>query len=440
MNAAIKACIFLTLSFFILAGCEVTEEKINLWKGTQNGPKKLAGTVIDTEIELGLRAKATVALVEINAWDLFREAFKKMEKSDAQRIVETVAPILSKMVEGQGSTKEKPVSKLQVDAKDGLFILLDYAEGKGKAEAEQALINWCIEDYNVRAMAGQYNIRTIVKKVGPAAADALIPLLAVNQLVIKHVAELVRQVKDETVLAKASKHLADNLNANIKQIQEAHLVSAAIIGGSPIADMLLGLSTNNEVSGELQRFALRAFSESVNTGSVKLGDPQINTLFGMAENTDFDKFQREETYYVIAQAGRKDDLPRFRKLLSEKSSFWRAVGLRCILRIDGEGQLASVLQEIARLKMSKNKKDVEEVISRIASFPKLLPKIRKLVDNTNPFVSAVAVSVLGQIGTKDDIKKLINFIGKKTKLSKGFEHKTLGLTAQAAVEAIKKRG
>ena len=37
---------------FGLLGCEVNEEKIELWKGTQNGPKKLAGTLIDPEIEL----------------------------------------------------------------------------------------------------------------------------------------------------------------------------------------------------------------------------------------------------------------------------------------------------------------------------------------------------------------------------------------------------
>ncbi|MCP4676509.1 MAG: hypothetical protein GY854_13545 [Deltaproteobacteria bacterium] len=436
MKASIRCCVVAVLALLVLAGCEVTEEKIDLWKGTQNGPKKLASTVVDSDVQMNLRAKAAVALVEINAWDLFRELFKKMEKSDAESVVTAVTPILAKMVE-EGGSKEKPISKLQVDAKDALFIMLDYAGGEGKAAAERALIGWCTGDYNVRAMAGQYNIRTIVKKIGAPAADGLIPLLNVKAIVIKHVAELIREVKDERVLAKASQQLAADLKANIAGIKEIHLIAAAIIGGGPIGDALLDFATNKDLSDKLQRFSLRAFSESMSKKAITLSSEQVDKLFSMAQDLNFDQYQREETYYVIAQAGRKDDLERFFKLLTEKSSFWRAVGLRCILRIDGEGQLNKALQDIA--KQTTDKSHVDEVIARIKSFPKLLPKVRELLGDSSGFSKGIAVGVLGEMGNKDDLKKLEQLSG-KTRLPKGFGHKTLGEAVKAAVEAIKKRG
>ncbi|MCP4606966.1 MAG: hypothetical protein GY847_41720 [Proteobacteria bacterium] len=440
MKISVWSSVLLMFGLLAAFSCEVTEEKIELWKSTQNGPKKLAGTVIDPEVSMDLRAKATVALVEINAWELFRELFKKMNKEDAEKVIAAVTPLLAKMVENGGSAKEKPISKPQVDAKDALFIMLDYAGGAGKTGAEKALINWCIGDYNIRAMAGQYNIKTIVKKIGPAAADGLIPLLAIDQLVIKHVAELISVVNDPKVLARASEQLASELKANVKKIKEIHLIAAAIIGGVPIGNTLLEFATNNELSAEMQRFSLRAMSESLSNKAQKLSEEQISKLFAMSENSDYDQYQREETYYVIAQAGRKEDLPKIRKLLAEKSSFWRAVGFRCILRIDGEDQLGATLKEIGRLKLTKSKADVEEIISRIASFPKLLPKVRELINDSSIFTQAIAANVLSKLGTLNDLKIVEKLTGNKTRLPKGFNHKTLGEAAAASIEAIKKRG
>ncbi len=440
MKASVIVWISLLLGLLIATGCEVTEERIELWKGTQNGPKKLAGTVIDPEIDLNLRAKAAVALVEIDDYKLFQEMFTKMERAEAAKVIDAVAPRLAEMVKIDSSSEDKSISKLAVDAKDALYLLLDYAEGEGKATSERALIDWCVGDYNSRAMAGKYNIRTIVKKIGAPAADGLVPLLAVDQLVIKHVAELIRAVNDPKVLVKASAQLAKELKGNLDKIKEVHLVAAAIIGGGPIGDTFLDFATDNALTASLQRFSLRAFSESLNTGALKLSESQVTKLFSMAESEDYDQYQREETYYVIAQAGRKEDLPRLRKLLAEKDSFWRAVGFRCILRIDGEGQLRETLQEIARRKLTKDEDDVGEVISRIISFPKLLPKVRESLDDSSVFVKAVALGVLAKLGKAEDLKKIEPLTSEKQRLSGGFGYKTLGEAASAAVEAIKKRG
>ena len=175
-------------------------------------------------------------------------------------------------------------------------------------------------------------------------------------------------------------------------------------------------------------------------GTIIANRPDIDKLFQMAQSSEYDKHQREETYYVIAQVNRKDDIARFRKLLTDGDPFWRAVGLRCILRMDGKGQLKTALQDLSKAGSSSKKGDVREIVTRIASFPKLLPRIRELLDHSSVFVRAIAVNVLAEIGEAQDVKAVENLTEEHKRLPNGFEKKTLGEAARAAVEAIKQRG
>jgi hypothetical protein len=420
-----------------LLGCEVTEEKIELWKGTQQGPKKLAGTLIDPEVDMNLRAKAAVALVEINAWDLFRESFQKMEPADSGKVVNAVSPILGEMTKGEGGD-DKQLTKLQVDAKDGLFIMVDFAGAEGIAAVRKPLIEWATEgDYNIRAMAGQYNVKTVVKKLGAPAAEALTKLLALDQIVIEHVARLIREVDDEAALAKASAKIAEALKSNVKGVGEVHLVAAAIIGGEDVAQTLLDLATDKGLTAELQRFALRAYSQSVEQGNIKPKKEHLDRLFSMGENTEFDPYQREETYLVLAQVGGKEDTARVAKLLENEEFFWRLVGLRCLLRMDGEGQLGPALdtEDLAR-----SGKEVNEIIEWVIKFPKLLPTVRKVLESGGPAAKAYAVNVLGAAGNAADAAAIEKLAGDGAKLPKVFEHRTVGEAAKAALEALKKKG
>ncbi|MDD5307052.1 MAG: hypothetical protein PHU25_06995 [Deltaproteobacteria bacterium] len=432
--------LLLVLLLTVAAGCEVTAEKIELWKGTQNGPQKLSAALVDPGLAVDLRAKAALALVEINAWDIFRESFQKMEKADAEKVVDAVAPILAKMVESAPAGADK-ISKLQMDAKDALFMLLDYASAGGRAAVEKPLIDWCTTDYNTRAMAGQFKINIMVKKIGARAGEALVPLLTLDQLAIQYIADLIVELKDDGVAQKASAQIAKVLKASVGKIQEIHLVAAATIGGNPVADALIGFATDPKLDAALQRFALRALSQAVDKKRVQLDDARMARLLALAENPDTDKFQREETFYLVAQAGRPADVPRIMRLLADKDSFFRAVALRCLLRTDPETHLEPALAEIARLGLTTSAEDVNEVISRVDSFPKLLPKARGLVESKNPFVRAVAVYVLGDIGQASDKAILEKLAADKTRLPKGFEDATIGAAAKKGIEKISmKRG
>jgi hypothetical protein len=416
-------------------GCEIDQEKIDLWKTTENGPKKLAGALIDPGQPTEIRTKAAVALVEINNWDLFRESFQKMEKTDAQKVIAALAPLLAQISRGDNAGQaEKTPTKRQIDAKDGLYLLLDFAAPETREAIEGPLVAWCVEgNFNVRAMAG-YPVRTIAKKIGAPAAQALAKLLVMDQIAIEPVAKLIRDVGDPGALAAASKQMAEQLRGNVAKIQETHLIAAAVVGGGDVASALLDLATDKNLNAELQRFALRAYSQSIETGYIKADAAQLERLFAMAENPEYDKFQREETYLTLAQAGGKPEAARVAKLLESDEFFWRLVGMRCVLRMDGEGQLATVL---AAKGLATDAEEVDAVVGWIGKFPKLLPAVRELLKGGDAFSRAVAVYVLGMKGDKAiDAPLLEGLASDKTKLPQGFEHATLGDAAKAALGSL----
>ena len=91
-----------------LTGCQIDDEKIALWKTTENGPKKLAGALIDPDQPLDIRVKASIALIEIKNLDLVRESFQKMEKADAQKVIGALAPELAKLSKGACAASARP--------------------------------------------------------------------------------------------------------------------------------------------------------------------------------------------------------------------------------------------------------------------------------------------------------------------------------------------
>jgi hypothetical protein len=427
--------LMLLLAFSALLGCSVDQEKIDLWKTTENGPKKLAGALFDPGQPMEIRCKAAIALVEINNWDLYRESFQKMEKGDAQKVIAALAPQLAQISKGENAGQaENTPTKRQIDAKDGLYLLLDFAGPENRNAVEKPLIAWCVEgNYNIRAMAG-YPVRTIAKKIGAPAAQELTKLLNVDQIAIEPISKLIRDVGDASALAMASKHVAEQLRANVSRIEEKHLIAAAVVGGSEVAQALLDLATDKKLDAELQRFALRAYSQSIESTYIKPDKAQIDRLFAMAENPEYDQFQREETYLTLAQAGGRDDVARVSKLLLSEEFFWRLVGMRCILRMDGEGQLAMVLRS---KQLATDAEEVDEVVGWIAKFPKLLPAVREVLKSDDAFPRAVAVYVLGMKGDKaTDAPVLEKLVTDKTKLPQGFDHATLGDAAKAALESL----
>jgi hypothetical protein len=234
--------------------------------------------------------------------------------------------------------------------------------------------------------------------------------------------------------------LAGQIEQDLTKLQEVHLIAAATIGGNAIGLLLLKVAANAELAPELQRYALRAYSEGINKESIKADQAHIDILFTIAENSKQDQYQREEAYYVIAQAAGKEEVIRVRRLLRGKDSFFRAVGFRCLLRMDGEALLADVLEELEKSKKVTSEEEVDGIVERITAFSALLPTIRKLLSSESAFTVGIAVSVLRDMGVKDDLKLLESLEKDERNLPKGFKHTKLRDAVKAAMTGIEQRG
>ncbi|HUT76266.1 MAG TPA: hypothetical protein VM285_01175, partial [Polyangia bacterium] len=184
------------------------------------------------------------------------------------------------------------------------------------------------------------------------------------------------------------------------------------------------------------RFALRAYSKSFEKGHMKSTPARMERLFALGESAEYDKYQREETYLTIAQIGGAAEADRVGRLLQDKDFYLRLTGMRCMLRMDGPGQIKRILETKG---LASSAEEIGDVIDWVGKFPDLREALRALAVSGAPFSRGVAILALGASGDGSDAETLGKLAGDRTKLPKGFKYRTLGEAAKAATEELKKK-
>jgi len=444
LKNVLKRLPLISLMLLTVTACSVDSADIETWKGTQNGPKKIAGVLIDPAMPIDLRAEASLALMDINRTDLFIESFRKMDAADADGVILHAAPLFSSAVnpaKNNPGSAETALTPKQVHAKDGLYLMLDFAAKASRPIVEKELISWCVQgNYKVRAMAG-YNIRIIAKKIGAPAAAALARLLTTEQPASRTIAELIREIGDAKALEDASTIIAASLRATPTAITSTHLEAAAIIGGAPVADVLLGYATDVKTGIELQRLALRAYSVGLEKKVIPGSETDLQRLIAVANNTEFDRIHREETWMTISQIPLPAAANAIAELLSSPELFFRLVGSRLLLRVDPDTWTPKILRTPD---LVRSPSEVEDFIDLFCRFPRIAPALATLVKDRNLMARGFAISVLGVIGTKSQLPALeavsADISSNNSPLPEGFSGKTTAEAARAAIDAIQKKG
>ena len=84
-----KVCALLLLGLFASAGCKVTADDIEYWKGTVKGPGKIVAVLLAERYPMELRTQAALALVEMERTDVngvgeLQRAVQQIQSSDAE--------------------------------------------------------------------------------------------------------------------------------------------------------------------------------------------------------------------------------------------------------------------------------------------------------------------------------------------------------------------
>lgn len=199
------------------AGCKVTGDDVEAWKGTVKGPGKIVAVILADKYPDELRTQAAIALVEMERQDVdgvqeLQRALQRLDPAKRAQIIDGMVPGLERMMRGsntaQPSAEDGP-SAQQVRAKDAAFLLIAQAPPATRARLTQAVIGWYVQDFNGRSLAGNYSAEQVVRALGAPAASLLVDALnsRLPQQALVKLCELIAQLGDAAAKTRAAARL-----------------------------------------------------------------------------------------------------------------------------------------------------------------------------------------------------------------------------------------
>ena len=200
------------------AGCRVTDNDVETWKGTVKGPSKMVAVLLADKYDLELRTRAALALVEMQRSDIdgTGELLSTLQKLDADTRGKVLAGLVPGLTKLMNEGKVEPGTEAppgQVRAKDAAFALISQAAPSPETRKglTGALMGWYVTDFDGRSLAGAYSAEQVVRALGASAASNLVDALnarSPQQALIK-LAELIAQVGDVDTKKRAAHKLVE---------------------------------------------------------------------------------------------------------------------------------------------------------------------------------------------------------------------------------------
>lgn len=216
------------LAFGAIAGCKVTGEDIEYWKGTVKGPGKIVAVILTDRYPMELRTQGALALVEMERTDvdgieLLQQALGRLQSThpdDVGAIIDGMVPGLLEMVTGGDDANADPnlgPPPQQVRAKDASYLMITHASPDARQQLVAAVVGWYAVDFANRSLSGNFSVEQVVRSLGAPAARQLVEAMNshVPQQALVKIAELIGQIGDE-----ATKNLAGERLVAIEQEME----------------------------------------------------------------------------------------------------------------------------------------------------------------------------------------------------------------------------
>jgi len=200
--------------------CAVTGEDVEKWKGTVKGPGKIVAVMVSDTYPLELRTQAALALVEMERQDVdgvdeLQGALQRLEPDTRHKVIGALVGPLEKMLQGGDSTapveENTPPDPRQVRAKDAAYLLIRDATPENRTRLMKAVVQWYVQDFNGRSLAGAYSAEQVIRSLGTPAASLLVDALDAKmppQALVKLSSLIAELGNDEAKAAAAAKLVA----------------------------------------------------------------------------------------------------------------------------------------------------------------------------------------------------------------------------------------
>jgi len=159
-----------------LVSCDkVDHDNIDKWLETENGAEKLKKALRsgDNDAELRAHAAENLILHPEGQFVEVKDAFEDMEENDQHKVMAALVPRLWEKATS-GPDDPMKVSQTNIQSKDAMFELRQYADEATKAKIDGYLVEWLTKFYEGRAQTGRVSGRTIIREVGKSAAPKLL--------------------------------------------------------------------------------------------------------------------------------------------------------------------------------------------------------------------------------------------------------------------------
>jgi hypothetical protein len=434
-----KLAVLVALAGFLalaLAGCEKTShESIDQWMRTEKGPGKLKSAVGDASLDADLSAHAAQNLVRLDHPEWVVEVFEKLAPDRRNAVLDKLIPRLwqDARIEGEMTVP----SPAQVGSKDSLFELRKFADDAHRKTIDEYLVDWFTGGYyDGRAKTGRYLGATVVRAIGPLAADRLM------------------------TYAKSVVVAPPNAQKKRPQIQDELLLGLAATGSPEAVGLILDVFKMDRDDDTLPTRAMDALhrgyvdpQQLFEPADPKALVPHLDRLAAIAKDPAQPPRVLNDAVALIRAAGMPGCLPPLLEMVSyshpDPRFHW--IGADSSLKCGGVAAIVPVAEALPVTKdyeAEELKGAVWQTAAALEPRAEVLTAARGLLGSTSWVAKWIGVEILGAIGEAPDAARLRGLAGDKTPL-RGYWGKeedlpksdrkpvpTLGVRAEEAARAV----
>jgi hypothetical protein len=408
------ACAAVACALLGSAGCEKpNDENIDKWMRTKKGPEKLRAAVSDPSISAAYSAHAAANLVRKQLDSDVRAGLEKLTPKRRAEVAIQLIPRLWDMARIEGGELAVPTGE-QALAKDMLVDIRPMVDGADRARIDGYLIDWYTSGfYDARATPGRHPGAEVIRVVGPAAGDRLIPIA-------------------DSILAKSL------TGAQRLKLSDELMLAMGASGSPATVKYLLDLATLNrgdKTQGARAISALfRAYVDP--RGLFTPPDPaalvpHVQTLVGFAKGGTDGRVTNDAISLVLA-TGKPTCLAPLLSVTAypHENFLYRYIGATAALRCGGAaaiGDVVSALPEDAPYVRDQLGGAVWRVIAKLEGREEVLSALRELAKREGKLARWIAIEALAAMhSTQDaallqamstDRRKLVGYWGDQTNVA-----------------------
>jgi hypothetical protein len=415
-------------------GCEVTSEKIGVWKQSENGAPKLRAAVRDRKQSIPIRVEAAEALCDNGLFAPLADDFKAVAAASEQDAKQIMADLVKRLLDKMKGSNPKATSKVQLQAKDSLFSLRELADEATRKNVDEELLRWVLLDFRERS-TGEHSADKVIAVIGVRSGPLLAERLGADPALVVPLATHLRAVGDAAAREAGAERLIELARRQTSPEELPKTLEALGKVGSVKAVSYLAQIANK---GDLnqRRLALRALALFPHVSVVALakGVAADSTLKG--EEAEL----RDDAFALLEKIDDPSSLDALVSLATSKEEKVRYQAVEATVGGFKEKGLTKLLEALPSSYTYK-KQDVKDFIEDdIVKLGKgAVPVMRKALGSQSWVARVVAIHVLGRLGTKEDVAALEKLTSDQTKLRGWEAGATVGTEAKAAADMIQSR-